>query len=178
MLYGASRTAFSSSKSVSLSSLGPGERFLEPVVPPKQFIAYRERRRAGQPTHHRLFVLRAQSLLSLRRTGCCEHPLCIHIEAAENCPKRRLSADVLLCGVVRRKDHPRKSSRPAFLLAHKRKARCFQPVLRKANRWQFERQPLCLTNALQVAPHIAPLLRENVEWGIVPTIRLENRPHQ
>src|SRR5262249_53728734 len=84
--------------------------------------------------------------------------------------------DVLLFGVVRRKDHPRKSSRPAFLLAHKRKARCFQPVLRKANRWQFERQPLCLTNALQVAPHIAPLLRENVEWGIVPTIGLENRP--
>lgn len=111
----------------------------------------------NNPGATRLFVLRAQSLLSLRRPGRQERRLCIHTEPAENGTERCLVADVLLFGVVGRKYHPCECRRPAFCFAHKCQPRCFQPVLRKSNWWQRERPPVSLANPLRVAPHIAPL---------------------
>ena len=149
----------------------PGECVLEAVVAPEQLARDDEARRAEQPRLAGPLGLPAQCLLAVRRAGSGQQ------RAGQQFGDHLLGADVPVIGEIGLHHASAELADPGLVLAEAGHPGGQQSVARK-HAGTLQAQAVAFAQALEIAPHVAPLRRVDVERRIVPAKAHEYRAQQ
>src|SRR5262245_32382257 len=155
----------------------PSQGGVEPVVAPEELAAADERRRAEDAAFDGLLGLPLETLLVLRRPGGREQRARVEPELLEQRADHLRLRDLAILREVRVVHRAHEARRPGLVAAEERDPCGEEAIAREPGR-RAERQPAGGADAGEIAPHVAPLHRVDVEGRVVPALGAEDRSEQ